>query len=108
MPKKKKRSKVKIIFWSIVIVLAIAALGGAFLLYRQLYKPNVSITDQKHPHYLYVPTPATFEDVVNILDKQGLLINDKSFRWAAEQMKYTDVSVRPGKYLLKPNMSNKE
>jgi len=107
MPKKKKRSKVKTIFWSIVVILALAAASGAFMLYRELYKPNLAISDWKHPRYLYIPTPAGFEDVVNLLDKQGLLINQKSFRWAAEQMKYNDATVRPGKYLLKPNMSNK-
>ncbi len=107
MPKKKKKSVLTKIIWSIVVALALAALTGGFLLYREIYKPNVVITDWKHPHYLYIKTKDGFDDVVKTLTDQNLLINLKSFRWAAEQMKYSDESVKPGKYLLKPNMSNK-
>ncbi len=107
MPKKKKGITIKKVLWSIVIVLVVAVTVGAFMLYREVYKPNVAITDWKKPHYLYVTSDARFEDVVKTLNQQKLLINEKSFRWTAEQMKYSDESIKPGKYLLNPDMNNK-
>jgi UPF0755 protein len=35
------------------------------------------------------------------------LVDEKTFRWTAERLKYTN-AVKPGKYLLKPKMNNKE
>ena len=107
MNKKKKKSVFKTIAWSIVIVLAVAAFAGGLLLYRTVYKPNIAVTDWKHSRYIYIPSNAGFEDVVKSLTLQNLLLNIKSFRWTAEQMKYSDESVKPGKYQLSPNMSNK-
>ena len=91
--------------WSIVLVLAIAAGTGAFLFYKEFLKPNVQITKPKP--YLFIPTGSTFEDVVKILVQQKLLVNEKTFRWTADRMKYIN-NVKPGKYLLKPKMNNKE
>ncbi len=107
MPKKKSLRVIKTVSWSLVIVLAIAAVTGGYLLYRKVYKPNVSITDEKRPRYLCIPTGSGLEDVLRLLSQQQLLLDVKSFRWTAEQMKYTDGSVKPGRYLLKPGMSNK-
>lgn len=108
MPKKKKKkSKIKTIVWSVVILLLMIAVTGGYLLYREVYKPNIAITDWKHPHYIYISSNAGFNDVVTMLTDQHILINEKSFRWTAEQMKYSDESIKPGKYLLKPKMSNK-
>ncbi len=96
----------KKIVWSIVLVLVLVAGTGGFLLYKEFLKPNVQLVKPKQP-YLYIPTGSTFEDVVKILTQQNLLLNEKTFRWTAERMKYT-TGIKPGKYLLKPKMNNKE
>ncbi|MCX6292604.1 MAG: endolytic transglycosylase MltG [Bacteroidetes bacterium] len=109
MPKKKKKKANKVIriFWSVVIMLAIVAATGGYLVYREIYKPNLTITDWKRPHFILIPTGSGFEDVVKILSGQHLLINEKTFRWTAQQMKYSDDNVKAGKYQLKQGMSNK-
>jgi UPF0755 protein len=106
MAKRKKGTLLKKIMWSIVVVLAVTAAGGAYLFYKEFLQPNVKIAKPKDP-YLYIPTGSTFEDVVRILTQQNLLVNEKTFRWTAGQMKYIN-SIKPGKYLLKPKMNNKQ
>ena len=107
MPKRKKRSSIKIVMWSIVIILLTVAVAGGYMLYYEVYKPNLAIKDWKKPHFLFIPSDAHFEDVMRILSEQKILVNEKSFRWTAEQMKYSDESLKPGKYELKKGMSNK-
>jgi UPF0755 protein len=93
------------ILWWIVAVLAIVVTIGAYLIYKNVFTPNVSV--RKEPTYLYIPTNSTFEDVVDIVKKQDLVRNEKSFIWTAKELKY-DGAVKPGKYLLQPGMSNKD
>jgi len=104
MSKKKLRS-IRRVMWIIVGILAIAVASGAFYIYRELFAPNVTI--QNKPDFILIPTGSTFTDVVNVLNEKKLLINEKSFAWTSDQMKYTD-NVKPGRYLIKPRMNNKE
>lgn len=87
-----------------LLLIAVAVMGG--LIYKEIYSPNI-VTGKQSPQYLYIPTGSTFENVVELLDQQHLLINEKSFRWTAGQMKYTR-SVKPGRYQIRTRMSNKE
>src|SRR5438477_7128007 len=96
---------VRRILWWLVATLAIAVAGGAYLIYKNVFTPNV--TAHKEPTYLYIPTNSTFADVIDILSKQSLIKNVKSFEWTAKEAKYAD-AVKPGKYLLTPGMSNKD
>lgn len=108
MPKRKRKSSAVLKFaWSLVILLAIVALSGAWVVYRWLYEPNVIIRDAKQSNFLYIPTGSGFEDVMKLLSDRQLLEDEKSFRWTAGQLKYNDASVKPGKYLLKQEMNNK-
>ena len=97
MPKRKKGIILKIM-WTIVVVLAIVAGIGAFLFYKEFLKPNIRFPGQP---YLYIPPGSTFEDVVKILSRENLLVNEKTFRWTADRLKYTS-HVKPGKYLPYP------
>jgi len=56
---------------------------------------------------LYIPTGATFEQVVGILSDRQWLKDEAAFRWLARTMKY-DRSVLPGRYRLQQGMSNRE
>jgi UPF0755 protein len=102
---KKGLSTLRRVLWWIVGILAVIVIVGAFLVYKNVLAPNVTV--QRDPMYVYIPTNSTFEDVVDILMKQSLLRKEKSFEWTAKEMKYVD-NVKPGKYMLKPGMSNKE
>jgi UPF0755 protein len=90
-----------------VISLAIVVAIGAFFIYREFISPNVKIPGDRQPYYIYIPTGSDFEDVVELLKTQEVLIRPHTFTWAARQMKY-DKRVRPGRYLIHPDMSNKE
>src|SRR5436190_1374567 len=105
MAKKKKLGIVKKILWALVVVLALVAGAGAYLFYREFLAPNIRVEKPKQP-FLYIPTSSKFEDVVKILRDQKFLVDEKTFRWTADRMKYIS-NVKPGKYLLKPHMNNK-
>ena len=95
----------RVISGSIVGLLVVIAVFS-YIIYNRIFSPNVTI-GQKAVEYIYIPTGASFEKVVWLLDQDHVIINEKSFRWAAHQMKY-DVAVKPGRYRLKPDMTNKE
>ena len=102
---KKKLLKIKRVMWVIVGVLAVAVAAGGFYIYRELFQPNVTVRNSTD--YIFIPTGSTFADVVNVLNDKKLLINEKSFVWTAEQMKYVN-NVKPGRYLIKPKMNNRD
>lgn len=93
---------VKVGLVGLVIVLIIGYIG-----YRKLYRPNVHVEQQEGQKYLYIHTGATFEQVLGMLDKCDCLCDMKSFEWMAVKMKYPN-HIKPGKYLLKDGMSNRE
>jgi UPF0755 protein len=101
----KKWSLIRRIMWWIVAILAIVVSIGGFLLYKNFFAPNVTV--HTGPMYIYIPTNSTFSDVVDILKKQDFLKNEKSFVWTAGEMKYIG-NIKPGKYQLRPGMSNKD
>ena len=105
MARIKSGSIIKKILWSIVLILAVAAVSGAYLFYKEFLAPNVRLGKEKP--FLFIPTGAHFEDVVRILKDKNLLLDEKSFRWTSERMKYV-YHIKSGKYLLKPHMNNKE
>ena len=92
--------------WGIVAFMATIVVVLGVMVVRQAYMTNV-VDPNADKDYLYIPTGSGFEDVIAILHKKNLLLNEKSFRWTAEQMKY-DSHVLAGRYKLKPKMSNKE
>lgn len=104
---KKKKSKLglilKIIF-SIFLVLIIAGGIIGYQYYKKIYNPNIQIKDKD---YLYIPTGSSFDDVVRIIENKKLVKDINSFEWVAELKKYPE-KVKPGKYLIKKNMSNNE
>ena len=73
-----------------LILLAVVAYFGS-MIDKKIYSPNV-MTSKQSPQFILIPTGSVFEDVVKILDREHLLINEKSFRWTAGQM---DRHVRP-------------
>jgi UPF0755 protein len=75
--------------------------------YLRFFMPNVRIELQKEQPFLFIHTGATFEEVLTTLTQEKYLKDVKSFEWMADKMNYTS-HVKPGKYLLKDGMSNRE
>jgi UPF0755 protein len=100
------KSKYLKIAWSTVGILALIVLIMGYIILRKLYTGNVASLPA-NKGYLFIPSGSDFDDVVEILEDENLLINKESFLWTSKQMKY-DENIKPGRYLLKPGMNNKE
>lgn len=100
----KKRSILNRILRNFLLLLIIAAAGVGYYIYHSFYSANVWV-EGKSPTYVYIPTHSTFEQVKSILYHNGLIINRRSFEWAAEFKRYPN-HVRPGRYRIVNGMSN--
>lgn len=91
----------------ILILIGVILAGGfvGYNKYRQVFSPNVPLTIEEE--LINIPSNAGFEDVVDLLNEKGLLIDEDGFRWVAEKMKYQNGSVKAGKYRINPGMSNR-
>jgi len=102
--KNKKGLFLKVIFIAFVVILSVSAII-VYSFYKKVYHPNVVL---KQPDtYVYIPTSSDFNDVVQILNKEGLLINTSSFEWLAEEKQYINL-VKPGRYRVRNNMNNND
>ena len=72
--------------------------------YQILYSPNLQVA-HKAPRMLYIPTGASFEQVIDSLTKHKILSDELTFRFIAKAMGYTD-KVQPGAYLINPDTGN--
>ena len=86
------------------LMLAGALVSGIYM-YSLIYAPNVK-TGQKD-YIIYIPTGSGFEIILDTLQRRELLKNYASFNRLAQSMKYKQ-NVKPGRYLLKANMSNRQ
>ena len=55
----------------------------AYQLYLRVYQPNIVLPENVDEKYIYIPTGAEFNQVIQILSESGLLINANSFEWLA-------------------------
>lgn len=100
----KKMSKLKKVFWMILLISLITGGAGGFWAYRTIYSSNVDLGEKKSL-IIYIPTGSNFEDVMGVLKKEHVLRKSSSFEWLAEKKHYKN-AVKPGKYRVLPNMSN--
>ena len=112
MAKKKKSSGkkssggLKKFLIAFVAVVVFAGLITAYTFYTKVFSPNI-VLQGKSSTFIYIPTGSKLNDVITLLNKDGMLKNSASFEWVAQQMKY-DSNVKPGKYRITSGMSNKE
>lgn len=94
--------------WKIFIVVTILGLllAGwyAWTVYARIYQPNTRPTLQDV--VLFIPTGATYQQVLDSISANDLLVNFKSFCWVARRMKYNEQSVKPGRYEIYSGMNN--
>tara|TARA_B110000977_G_scaffold3330_1_gene4596 strand:- start:34796 stop:35848 length:1053 start_codon:yes stop_codon:yes gene_type:complete len=103
---KKKAPFLKKFFWSLIFILILSGLLKAYDFYDKIYHSNVTL-EYKTELELFIPSNATFQVVVTLLDEQGVLSNVPSFVWTAKQKKYTK-KIKPGRYLIRNGMSNND
>ncbi|HOZ82593.1 MAG TPA: endolytic transglycosylase MltG [Bacteroidia bacterium] len=95
----------KKILFLILTLLLLAGAFVAYIFYQRVFAPNVKIKDNKS--FLYIRTGSNFNQVVDELTSQQILINAESFKWLAEKMNYTE-RVIPGRYEITDNMNNRQ
>jgi len=93
----------------IMILIALLIMGGAiagYLGYRMVYKPNVWLNGQTSVAF-NIKSGSSWEDVKQMLYKNGTIIHRESFERLAKIMKYPG-HIKSGHYILKEGMSNKQ
>ena len=103
---RKKKSFFKKFIWSLVCILFLSGAIMASVFYARIYQSNVSLDYQKEV-FIYIPTGASFEDVLQQLTAEGIIISSSSFRWISERKHYTK-NIKSGRYLVKDGMNNNE
>ena len=88
----------------IIIVVTVLVSSFAFYGYQVLYSPNVLV--DKKDEFLYIPTGADFNIVQDSLFEGDYVQDMVSFSFLSKLMKY-DENIKPGRYLLKSNMTNR-
>ncbi len=90
---------VQISIIAIILIGVAASIGG--------YKIFGTSTIHSEAQEIFITTGSNFEDVKKILVSEGILDNVSSFNWVSGLMKYKD-RIKPGKYIIKPNLNNKQ
>ncbi len=104
--RKKNRSRRKQVILSILAMLVVGAGVAGYLGYRMVYKPNVWLNGQPSVS-LNIKSGSTWDEVKEMLYKNGTIIHRASFEQLAALMKYPD-HIKSGHYILKEGMSNRE
>ena len=91
---------------ALAVVLLLLLMAGAvfYYFYDQIYEPVISNTLENKE--LKIKSGSTLEDVIFILKQNKQLVKEKGFRWLASRMNYTNKTIKPGRYTLKPAMKN--
>lgn len=96
------RPSKKLIFFLLFSVLLISF---GYYAYQVAYTPNILVGKQPRP--LVIPRGATFKQVQALLHEGDYTQDLISFSFLSKLMDY-DEQVKPGRFLLKPNLSNLE
>lgn len=98
---KGKRKFGKLFFLLALVVFAV----GGYWAYQNVFKSNVHLNGKKYT-FIYIPTGAKYEDVLDELYSQNIIDDHKSFEWMAKEMDLPE-NVNPGKYRIGADMSNR-
>jgi len=108
-PKRTKRKKGKKTISRILVIagffFAAALIGIFYIGYRKIYGSGIHISQPEMAH-IYIPTGSTLDDVADILMKQMIISDRKSFIWLAQKSGYSK-KIHPGHYVARNGMSNR-
>lgn len=88
-----------IIFFSIAFIITAVI---SYKLYTWIFNGNV-----KTSHIIILPEGSTFDQVIDTLQANDVLINYKAFRWVSKKKEYPG-NIKPGRYLLSEGMNTNE
>jgi UPF0755 protein len=82
----------------LIIVIVIIAI----IVYRSLF--GIIVIAEKNKQVIYIPTGASYEQVMDTLDSKLIIKNKSAFKWLAKQKHYPSL-IKPGRYVLNSNIS---
>ncbi len=88
-------------------ILAIGIIGGAFGYYKYVRIMSPNVPERLENNIVIIPTNSSFNDVVEILNKNNQIIDTVSFREVSEMMNYKKSIMRAGRYIITPSWSNR-
>jgi len=94
---------IKKILWTITLIGLIAAAVFAYYIYNAMLSPNTAFNNERA--YIYVPTNASYADVVEQLEP--LLEDIESFDALAKQKKY-NTNLKAGRFAIEKGMNNND
>jgi UPF0755 protein len=97
--------KSKKLLAGIIITFSILLATFSFYFYQIVKTPNLQV--DKPDTYLYIPTGANYETVLDSIQKRDIVHDIMSFRLLAKMLDYPE-AVKPGRYLIKKNMGNRD
>jgi len=93
--------------FKIGLIVVVSVLMASFSLYfwQVFQTPNLQTRENDGDFVLLIPRGATYESVLDSLNKHEVINNQLSFRFLSKLLKYPDY-VKYGRYVIKKNMGN--
>ncbi len=101
-----RRRRIRRIIVIVFGLLIVIALVIGYRLFQTVMKPSVRTPEGKS-FSLYVPTGASYDQVLDSLKRHDLIGDLHGFEWLAQKKSYPE-HIHPGHYLLKNGMSNNQ
>lgn len=99
-----RKSSLRRILLAITALIMIAGIFAVYSFYSVVMSPNTRTANSKGAS-LYIPTGASFDQVIDSLCRHDLLLDKHSFVLVAQWRDYTD-NIKGGHYLIRDAMSN--
>ncbi len=87
-----------------MVIVLLLFTGGAYFLHHAIWGIG---TNNSENYELYIPTGSSYKHVFEKLKKDHILKNPFAFDRLAAQMKYKKEKVKSGRYIIRPNLSNR-
>jgi len=88
-----------------ILVFTVTLSSFSFYFWQVVTAPNLLVDQQSR--FIYIPSDASFKDVQNTLYNENYVNDLVAFSFLAKLMDY-DKYIKPGRYLLESNMSNRD
>ena len=88
-----------------ILVFSVTLSSFSFYFWQVVTSPNVLVDQESR--FIYIPPGFTFKELQDLLYKDNYVNNLVAFSFLAKLMDY-DKLIKPGRYLLEPNMSNRD
>ena len=90
-----------------MIILTVMFSSFGYYFYQMLYTANLLVKEEDQEKIFYIPAGSGYSYVQRELYDQGIVNDMVTFSFLAKLMKYQE-HVKPGRYLIKPGMTNRE